>query len=61
MIAKDTEALSREELKVVIDDWEDEAEKSIHEQIQSIAVAELNKINTARNSQIKPLNRSLIA
>ena len=61
MIAKDTEALSREELKAVIDYWEDEAENSIHEQIQSIAVAELNKRNTARNSQIKLLNRSLIA
>ena len=61
MIVKDTEALSREELKAVIDYWEDEAENSIHEQIQSIAVAELNKRNTARNSQIKLLNRSLMA
>ena len=61
MIAKDTEALSREELKAVIDYWEDEAENSIHEQIQSIAVAELNKRNTVRNSQIKLLNRSLMA
>ena len=61
MIVKDTEALSREELKAVIDYWEDEAENSIHEQIQSIAVAELNKRNTARNSQIKLLNRSLMS
>ena len=53
--------LSREELKAVIDYWEDEAENSLHEQIQSIAVAELNKRNTARNSQIKLLNRSLTA
>ena len=61
MIVKDTEALSREELKAVIDYWEDEAENSIHEQIQSIAVAELNKRNIERNSQIKLLNRSLMA
>lgn len=61
MIVKDTEALSREELKAVIDYWEDEAENSLHEQIQSIAVAELNKRNTTRHSQIKLLNRSLLA
>jgi len=61
MIVKDTQALSREELKAVIDYWEDEAENSMHEQIQSIAVAELNKRNTARNSQTKLLNRSLMA
>ena len=61
MIAKDTEALSREELKAVIDYWKDEAENSIHKEIQAIAVAELNKRNIARNSQIKLLNRSLIA
>ena len=61
MIAKDTEALSREELKAVIDYWEDEAENPLHEQIQSIAVAELNKRNAARNFQIKLLNRSLLA
>tara|TARA_B100000965_G_scaffold266906_1_gene225578 strand:- start:46 stop:246 length:201 start_codon:yes stop_codon:yes gene_type:complete len=61
MIAKDTEALSREELKAVIDYWEDEAENSIHEKIKSIAVAELNKRNIARNFQIKLLNRSLMS
>ena len=38
MIVKDTEALSREELKAVIDYWEDEAENSIHEQIQSLSL-----------------------
>ncbi len=61
MILKDTEALSREELKAVIDYWEERAENSVHERIQSIAITELKKRNTARNSQIKLLNRSLMA
>ena len=39
IIVKNTDALSREELKAVIDYWEDEAENSLHEQIQYIAVA----------------------
>ena len=60
-LIQSNDSSSREELKAVIDYWEDEAENSIHEQIQSIAVAELNKRNTARNSQIKLLNRSLLA
>ena len=59
MIVKDTEVLSREELKAVIDYWEDEAQNSFHEQIQSIAIAELKRRNTARDSQIKLLNKSL--
>ena len=61
IIVKETEALSREELKAVIDYWEDEAENFAHEQIQSIAIAELKKRNNARNSQIKLLTKSLLA
>ena len=35
MIVKDTEALSREELKAVLDYGEDEAKNSAHKKIQS--------------------------
>ena len=61
MIFKDTEALSREELKAVIGYREDEAQNSVHEEIQSIAVAKLKTRIITRNSQIKLLNRSLLA
>ena len=61
MIVKDTEALSREELKAVIDYWKDEAHNPIHKKIQSIAAAELKKRNITRNSKIKLLNKSLLA
>ena len=61
MLVTYTEALSREELKAVIDYCEDEAENPVHEKIQSIAIAELSKRNTARNFQIELLNKSLLA
>ena len=58
IVVKETEVLSREELKAVIDYWEDESKNWAHKQIQSIAIAELKKRNTARTAQIKPLNKS---
>ena len=57
-MVKETEVLSREELKAVIDYWEDESKNWAHKQIQSIAIAELKKRNTARTAQIKHLNKS---
>ena len=61
IVVKDTESLSREELKALIDYWEDEAENSTQKQIQYIAIAELKRRNTERDSQIKLLNKSLLA
>ena len=60
MVVKDTEGLLREELKAIIDFWEDEAENSTHKQIQSIAIEELKRRNIYRTAQIKLLNKSLL-
>tara|TARA_B100000965_G_scaffold125261_2_gene103961 strand:+ start:12514 stop:12810 length:297 start_codon:yes stop_codon:yes gene_type:complete len=60
-LVKDTAALSREELKAVIDYWEDEAENLLHEEIQYLAITELKKRNKEREEQIKFLNQSLLA
>ena len=60
MVVKDTEGLLREELKAVIDFWEDEAENSAHKQIQSIAIEELKRRNISRAAKIKLLNKSLL-
>ena len=43
-IVNDTAALSREELKAVIDYWEDEAKNLVQELIQNIAITELYKL-----------------
>tara|TARA_B100001250_G_C19123389_1_gene496323 strand:+ start:70 stop:375 length:306 start_codon:yes stop_codon:yes gene_type:complete len=60
-IVNDTAALSREELKAVIDYWEDEAKNLVQELIQNIAITELKKRNKEREDQIKLLNQSLLA
>ena len=58
---RDIAALSREELKAIIDYWEDEAQNLVHEEIQHIAITELKKRNQQREDQIKLLNQSLLA
>ena len=58
---KDIAALSREELKAIIDYWEDEAENLVHEEIRYIAITELKKRNQQREDQTKLLNQSLLA
>ena len=58
---RDIAVLSREELKAIIDYWEDEAQNLVHEEIQYLAITELKKRNQQREDQIKLLNQSLLA
>ena len=60
-IVNDTAALSREELKAVIDYWEDENKNLVQEAIQNIAITELKRRNKEREDQIQLLNQSLLA
>ena len=61
MMVKDTESLSREELKAVIDYWGDEPESPAQKKIQLIAIEELKRRNSERAYRIKLLNKSLSA
>tara|TARA_B100001250_G_scaffold404870_1_gene421454 strand:- start:1808 stop:1993 length:186 start_codon:yes stop_codon:yes gene_type:complete len=61
MLIKNTDALSREELKAFIYYLEDKSESSSNKEIKSIMMPELNRRNNDRTPQIKILNKSLSA
>ena len=61
MLIEDAKAMDREELKAVIDYWEDEAQWSHELQILGIAKQELEQRNKDREYQIELLTKSLSA
>ena len=61
MLIRQYRSLDREELKAVVDYWEEEAEWSYQLQILDIAKQELEQRKKVREYQIKLLNKSLSA